>query len=135
MLVSVAGNLRGEPDTLLEEKKAVAQSLHENMLLMIERGESAKVPESFRKVLGLNFSGKYEKNVVDEAQILSERLCGKGHSDIALQVVDMALNTMREKDSRVRLLKEKGFIYKSVGQTEKAMEMFEKSKSLETAPR
>jgi tetratricopeptide (TPR) repeat protein len=117
----------------LEKKKAIAQSEHELLALYIEQGEFAKVPEGLQKILDQQFTGKYERYVVDEIVILSDLLLKKGQAQMALKLADMGLARLSEKDSQARLYKEKGFIYKQQNQADKAMEMFEKSRALESS--
>ncbi|MBP7865302.1 MAG: hypothetical protein KA419_05070 [Acidobacteria bacterium] len=116
-----------------EEKLAIARSLHEQMSLCIQKGDYPKLEEGFRKLIGLRLQGRYEKAVVDEVQILSEQLVRRGALDVAMSLVDSALAALREKESQSRLLKEKGLLYKQQGKTDKAMEMFEAARKIETA--
>jgi tetratricopeptide (TPR) repeat protein len=121
-------------DRTLEEKKAIAMTQHDLLVLLIDKGQFDQVQTEFQKILDLKFADKQEKYVVDEILILSEMLFKKGQSKLALQLADMGLGALREKESRARLFKEKGFIYKQLGQAEKAMEMFEKGRALEATP-
>lgn len=117
----------------VEEKLAIARSLHEQMSLCVQKGDYPKLEEGFRKLIGLRLQGRYEKAVVDEVQILSEQLVGRGAPEVAMNLVDSALAALREKESQSRLLKEKGLLYKRQGKTDKAMEMFEAARKIETA--
>lgn len=118
----------------LEEKKSIAQSQHELMLLFIGKAEYDKIPAGLQKVLDLDLNGKYERFVVDEILILSDLLNQKSQFKMALKLVEMGLADLKEKESRVKLYKEAGFIYKQMGSMEKALEMFEKGKALEAEP-
>jgi len=119
------------PDQTLEDKKSIAVSQHELLVLLIDKGQYDKVQPELQKILDLKFTDKHEKYVVDEILILSELLSKKNQHKLALQLADMGLGSLREKDSQARLYKEKGFIYKQMGLSDKAMEMFEKGKALE----
>lgn len=119
------------PDQALEDKKAIAVSQHELLVLLIDKGQYDKLQPELQKILDLKFTDKHEKYVVDEILILSELLSKKNQHKLALQLADMGLGSLREKESQARLFKEKGFIYKQLGLPDKAMEMFEKGKALE----
>ncbi len=119
------------PDQTLEDKKSIAVSQHELLVLLIDKGQYDKVQPELQKILDLKFTDKHEKYVVDEILILSELLSKKNQHKLALQLADMGLGSLREKESQARLFKEKGFIYKQMGLSDKAMEMFEKGKALE----
>lgn len=119
-------------ESSIEEKKAIAGPQIELIMLMIDKGEFDKIPVAFQKVLDLKFTGKHEKMVVDTIMIMSEQLNGKKQEKVSLKVVDMGLESMKEKDSLARLYKEKGFIYKLLNMPDEAMKMFEKGRALAT---
>ena len=122
---------QGPPAKTMEEKKSIAQSQHEVLALLIDKGEYGKVPGGLQKILDLNFTGKYEQSVVDEILILSDLLTKKSQLNVALKLVEMGQAGLKEKESHARLYKEQGFLYKLLGQPEKALEMFEKGRALE----
>lgn|GEM_PF-3287543 len=121
----------GPAEPSLEEKKAIAGTQIEMIMLMIDKGEFDKIPAAFQKVIDLKFSGKLEKLVVDTIMIMSEELNGKKQEKISLKLVDMGLESLKEQESLARLYKEKGFIYKRLNMPDEAMKMFEKGRSLE----
>lgn len=113
------------------DRLAMARSQHEVLVLLVEKGRYDDVPAEFQKILDLHFEGRQEQLVVDEVLVISDLLARRGKQTVALKVADMALSALREKVSRARLFKEKGFIYKQMGQDDKAMAMFEKGRELE----
>ena len=115
------------------DRMAIAQAQHDMLVLLIDKGEYDKVPAEFQKILDLRFTGADEQKVVSEVLILSDLLVRKSQAKVSLRLVDMGLGSLKEKDSLVKLYKEKGFLYKTMGQPEKAMEMFEKVKALEAS--
>ena len=115
----------------LKEKKSIAQSQHQLIMLLISRGEFGKIPVEFQKILGLNFTGKYERFIVDEVLVLSDALNKKHQEKVSLSLVNMSLGRVKLKANKIRLYKEKGFIYKLLNMPDKALEMFEKVKALE----
>lgn len=131
LLALTAGPAGLAQEKSLEEKQSIAKSQHEMLLLFIEKGEFGKVLPGFQKILDLHFTGKLEKHVVDQIQILSDLLTKKNQAALALKIVDAGLSALKEKESLVRLYKEKGFLFKQMGETEQAMQMFEKGRLLE----
>ena len=115
------------------DRMAIAQAQHDMLVLLIDKGEYDKVPAEFQKILDLRFTDADEQKVVSEVLILSDLLVKKSQAKVSLRLVDMGLGSLKEKDSLVKLYKEKGFLYKTMGQPEKAMEMFEKVKALEAS--
>lgn len=113
-----------------DEKKAIARSQHEMLMLLIEKGEYQRVPEELQIILDLRFEGKYEKYVTDEIVILSTQLSQKQQYELCHRILDMGLGVLQEKESLARLYKEKGAVYKLTGDSEKALEMFKKSVEL-----
>jgi hypothetical protein len=120
-------------DKASADRMAIAQAQHDMLVLLIDQGEFDKVPPEFQKILDLRFTGADEPKVVSEILILSDLLVKKGQAKVSLRLVDMGLGSLKGKDSLVKLYKEKGFLYKTLGQPEKAMEMFEKVKGLEAS--
>jgi hypothetical protein len=115
----------------MEEKQSIARSQHDLMMLLIEKGDYEKIPDELTVILRLGLSGKYEKHVTDEIIILSTQLSSKNQFNICQQILDMGLETLKEKFSHARLYKEKGAVYKLAGDSDKALEMFKKSVELE----
>ena len=132
-LASLPVSAAPSPADTLKEKKAIAQTQHELMVMLIQKGEYSRIPDELQKVLDLNFSGPYEKYVTDEILILSNLLSRKKQPEMCLKVLDMGLANLKETGSRARLYKEKGAIYKLMNQPDKALEMFQKGLELEKA--
>ena len=115
----------------LANRRAIAKSQHDLLVLLIEKGEYARVPGALQKILDLRFEGPQEKLVVDEILILSEMLMQRDQGQMCLRLVDMGLRVLRRKSSLARLFKEKGMIYNRLGQSDKAMEMLKRAVALE----
>ncbi len=138
LCLALGGRALADPtDKAAADRMAIAQAQHDMMVLLIDKGEYDKVPPALQKILDLHFAGADEQKVVSEILILSDLLVKKDQAKVSLRLVDMGLGTLKEKDSLAKLYKEKGFLYKTLGQPDKAMEMFEKVKDLEAsgAPR
>ena len=134
LCLAIGGSASAEAaDKAAADRMAIAQAQHDMMVLLIDKGEYDKVPAELQKILDLHFTGADEQKVVSEILILSDLLVKKDQPKVSLRLVDMGLGALKEKDSLVKLYKEKGFLYKTMNQPDKAMEMFEKVKAIEAA--
>lgn len=132
LCLAFGGRALADPaDKAPADRMAIAQAQHDMMVLLIDKGEYDKVPPALQKILDLRFTGADELKVVSEILILSDLLVKKDQAKVSLRLVDMGLGALKEKDSLIKLYKEKGFLFKTLGQPDKAMEMFEKVKDLE----
>ena len=72
-----------------------------------------------------------EALLLREMLLLSSQFMQKGKPDLSLQLIDRHDRCFKKKSSRAALLKEKGYLYKTLKQDNKAMECFRKARELE----
>ena len=114
-----------------EEIRSIAQSQHEIIMLLIEKGEFSKVPEAAQEIFKLEFPPPQEHRLVEEARLLTDALIHHKQIDIAHQVLKNALESVSENKSKAQLLKEQAYLYKHEGKSDEAMKCFERSVELE----
>lgn len=114
-----------------EETRSLAESLHEIVMLLIQKKEFAKVPEAARKIFVLDFPSNKEHLLVEEAKIFTDRLLHHSQFAVAHQVIDAAIQEIRGKGWKAQLYKEKAYLFKKEGKMDEAMKSFEIAVELE----
>jgi len=115
-----------------DEVRQIAESQHEIVMLLIEKGQYDKVPKAAREIFQLRFPESEEPRMVKEAQVLTNALLHHNQTAIAHQVLDSALTAVKSANAKSRLHREKAYVYKKEGKTDEAMAEFETSVRLES---
>jgi tetratricopeptide (TPR) repeat protein len=111
--------------------KSTAATQHEIVMLLINKKEFEKALNEANKIFDLNWPENQEPLLLKELQNLSDQFRRQGQAALGLQLVDRNFRYFKKKSSQIEIFKEKGFLYKSLGQDEKALEFFQKARDLE----
>ncbi|HLV01436.1 MAG TPA: hypothetical protein VKZ59_09225 [Acidobacteriota bacterium] len=114
-----------------EEVREIAGSQHEIVMLLIEKKEFAKVPAAARKIFEMQFPDEQQHLLVKEAEILTDALLQHDQTQIAHQVIEMARRAVKTNKLKAALYREQAYVYKKEGNSDAAMECFQKSIELE----
>ncbi len=118
--------------TDLGKIKGTAATQHEIVSLLItNKKEYDKALAEANKIFDLNWPEDQEPLLLRELLNLSELFNRQGQAAFGLQLIDRNFKYFKTKPSHIEIYKEKGFLYKSLGQNEKAYEFFQKARDLE----
>lgn len=115
-----------------ETIRSVAETNHEIIMLMIEKGQFEEIPKVAEKIFELEFPESHQNLLVREAQILTDALLHHGKPAIAHQVLDIAIKCVQSDRIKARLLREKAYLCKKEGNSDEAFRFFEESLELES---
>jgi tetratricopeptide (TPR) repeat protein len=115
----------------LGKTKRMAETQHEIIMLLIKKKEYEKAATEADKIFDMKWPEDQEPLLVKELQILSDQFLRHGQAPLALHLIEKNSKCFKRIPSRVVILKEKGYLYKSLGQNDKALACFQEARDLE----
>ncbi len=130
-LISAVGSAQTTQEW--ENTRSIAESQHEIVMLLIEKREFKQAVEEARKIFYLPFpAAKHEMLVTEATQVADALIHHKEHA-LAREVLDEALLAVTAPKHRAKLLKEKCYLLKKMGNDDEAMSCFRKAVELDNS--
>ena len=123
---SVIVLLPGQTDDLGKLRRT-AQAQHEIVMLLIEKKEYAKAGEEANKIFQMKWPDGQESLLLYDLLGFSDRLRHAGQPAIALRLLETNYGTFKDAKSKAEIWMDKGYLYKEMGQPEKALECFKEA--------
>jgi len=108
-----------------------AANQHEIVMLLIQKKEFDQAATEACKIFDMDWPANMEPLLLTELQILSKKFKDEGQPAVALRVLDANTKAFKSKGSEIWIWNEKGYLYKSMKQNDKALECFRKAQRLE----
>jgi hypothetical protein len=115
----------------LGNTKRIAASQHEYVLLLIKHKEYDQAEKEACKIFEMKWPDDQESLLLTELLMLSDQFLRHGRPSIGLHLIERNARSFKQTASQIAILKEKGFLYKSLNQDDKALEFFRKAQELE----
>jgi tetratricopeptide (TPR) repeat protein len=133
-LLPSAASFGNQSDTTvgLGRTKNKAEMQHEIVILLIKKKEYDRAAAEACKIFDMKWPDDQEPLLLRELIILSDQFLSHGQPSIALHLIDKNSKSFKQRTSQVAILKETGYLYKSLNQPDKALEYFRKAQELES---
>jgi len=115
----------------LGKTKSMAATHHEIVMLLIKKKEYEKALIEANKIFEMKWPEDQEPLLLQELQLLSDQFLRHGQASLGLNLIDKNSKCFKKIQSQVAILKEKGYLYKSLGQNDKALDCFREARDLE----
>ncbi len=115
----------------LGKTKSMAETQHEIVMLLIKKQEYEKAAAEANKIFDMKWPEDQEPLLLKELLLLSDQFLRGGQAALGLQLINKNSRCFKKIPSQVSILKETGYLYKSLGQNDKALEYFRKAQELE----
>jgi tetratricopeptide (TPR) repeat protein len=115
----------------LSQKKSMAETQHEIVMLLLEKKEFEKAGMEANKIFDMAWPESQEPLLLKELLILSDQFLRQGQPQIGLQLIEKNSKRFKNNSSQIEILKAEGYLYKSLRQNDKALECFQKAQDLE----
>jgi tetratricopeptide (TPR) repeat protein len=125
--------LRGQSDApaALGKTKSFAETQHEIVILLIRQKEFQKALAEANKIFEMKWPDDQEPLLLKALLYISGEFVRQGQAGFGLQAIDGNSRFFKKLQSQVALWKEKGYLYKTMNQNEKAIDCFRKAQELE----
>jgi len=115
----------------LGKTKSMAETQHEIVMLLIRKKEYQQAAAEAGKIFDLKWPEDQEPLLVKELLFLSDQFLRDGQAPLGLDLISKHSRCLKKIPSRVAILKEMGYLYKSLGQNDKALDCFQKARDLQ----
>lgn len=115
----------------LEKSKRWAGTQHEIVMLLIQKKEFEKAASEADKIFEKKWPEDQEPLLLRELLIISEQFRQNGQAALSLRLIDKNSKCFKTKASRIAILKEIGYLHRSMNQYDKAIDYFQKARELE----
>jgi len=117
--------------TDLGKTKSIAEMQHEIVMLLIKKKDYDKALAEANKIFDMKWPQDQEPLLLKELIYLSDQFLRQGQGFLGLQLLERNSKRFKSIASQVAILKEKGYLFKSLGQDDKAIESFRRAQELE----
>jgi hypothetical protein len=128
-LPAASANQSGSGD--LGKTRSVAESQHEIVMLLLSKKEYDKAAVEANKIFSMRWPESQEPLLLKELLLLSDQFLRHGQAAMGLQLINNNSKCFKSASSQVEILKEMGYLYKSLNQNDRALECFQKARDLE----
>jgi tetratricopeptide (TPR) repeat protein len=115
----------------LEKTKSMAEAQHEIVTLLIKKKEYEKAAAEANKIFDMKWPDDQEPLLIKELRNLTDQLLNSGQAPLGLRLIERNFNRFKKPSSQAALYKEMGYLYKSLNQSDKALDYFRKARDLE----
>lgn len=119
------------PDAGLAKNLSMAESQHEIVMILLKKKEFAKAAAEADKIFQMDWPPNEEPRLLQELLGLSGQFLKYEQPALALQLLEKNGPSFKALKSQVAVWKERGYLMKSMGQDDKALECFRKAQELE----
>jgi len=120
----------------LGKVKSIAESQHEIVMLLLEKKDFKAALAEAGKIFEMSWPEDQEATLLKELLYLSDRFMHKDQTSLGLQLLQTNQRMFKKVSSQAAIWKEKGYLFKRMNQTDKALECFREAQRLEkSSPR
>ncbi len=116
----------------LSKVKSIAESQHEIVILLLEKKEFDNALTEANKIFQMSWPADQEPILLKELLYLSDRFLHKEQTALGLRLLETNQRMFKRKESQAAIWKEKGYLYKRMNQTDKALDCFREAQRLES---
>jgi len=118
-------------DESLKKMRSIAETQHEVVMLLLRKKEFSKAAEEASKIFNLEWPVEEEPVLLKELRLLSDQFRHEDQAALGIQLLENNMKAFKTNPSRAEIWKEKGYLYKTLNQTDKALECFREAQKLE----
>ena len=122
---------QADASAALGKTKSMAEAQHEIVLLLMKKQEYDKAMVEASKIFDLKWPGDQEPLLLKELLNLADQFLSQGQAPLGLKLIERSFKYFKKTSSQAAILKETGYLYKSLKQDDKAIESFRKARDLE----
>jgi tetratricopeptide (TPR) repeat protein len=115
----------------LGRTRSMAEAQHEIVMLLIKKKEYAKAATEAHKIFEMKWPQNQEPLLLHELLLISDQFRRQGQAPLGLQFIESSSKCFKTTPSRIAILKERGYLYKTMNQNDKAINCFRMAWDLE----
>jgi tetratricopeptide (TPR) repeat protein len=119
------------PATQLGKTRSLAESQHEIVLLLIKKKDFEQALVEANKIFDMKWPADQESTLLKELLLLSDKFLRAEQAAVGIRLLETNLKSFRIPASQASIWKEKGYLYKGMGDSDRALECFRQAQRLE----
>ncbi len=125
------GSQAGAQSAEVQKMRSYAESQHEIVILLLRKNEYGQALAEANKIFALNWPQGQEATLRKDLLYLADQFLHGGQAGLGIQLIDTNLKIFKSNTDRAAILKEKGYLHKSLGQGDQAIDCFREAQRLE----
>jgi tetratricopeptide (TPR) repeat protein len=117
----------------LSKMLSFAESQHEIVLILIRKKEFSQALTEANKIFELGWPPDKEMTLRKDLLYFADQFLHCGQAALGVQLLDTNLKTFKSNANRAAILKEEGYLLKSMNQGDKALACFREAQRLENS--
>jgi tetratricopeptide (TPR) repeat protein len=117
--------------TQLGKTRSQAECQHEIVLLLIKKKEFSRALAEANRIFEMKWPADQEPTLLKELLLLSNKFLHAQQTAIGISLLDTNLRAFKSSSSQAAIWKEKGYLYKNLGESDNALECFRQAQRLE----
>jgi tetratricopeptide (TPR) repeat protein len=115
----------------LGKLKSMAEAQHEIVMLLIKKKDFDKAIDEANKIFDMKWPNDQELLLLEEMLNLTKQFHQQGQALLGVNLIERNLKVFKKKSNQAALLKEQGYLHKSLNQNDRALDCFRKARDLE----
>jgi tetratricopeptide (TPR) repeat protein len=124
---------QSESPASLGKMKSMAEAQHEIVSILIKKKEYDKASAEANKIFDMKWPNDQEPLLLEELLNLTKQFHQQGQALLGINLIDRNQKVFKKPSSQAAILKEKGYLHKSLNQNDRALDCFRKARDLEGA--
>jgi tetratricopeptide (TPR) repeat protein len=124
-------DFQADASSSLGKMKSMAEAQHEIVILLIKKKEFDKAVAEANKIFDMKWPNDQEPLLLEEMLNLTKQFHQQGQTLLGVNLIERNLKIFKKKSSQAALLKEQGYLHKSLNQNDQALDCFKKARDLE----
>ena len=121
----------GANQTELGKTRSLAESQHEIVVILLGKKQFDQALVEANKIFLMNWPADQEPLLLKELLRLSDRFMHSGQTAMGIKLLEGNQKSFKSRASQASIWKEKGYLLKSMGKSDQALECFREAQRLE----
>jgi tetratricopeptide (TPR) repeat protein len=121
----------GPAPAQIEKMRSMAESQHEIVLLLVKKKDFEQALGEAAKIFQMPWPPDQEPLLLKDLLLIADQFHHAGQAAASIRLIDSNLKYFKTPSNLSSIWKEKGYLYKTLGESDKALECFRQAQKLE----
>ena len=120
-----------QSDSTIGSTRSKAATHHEIVMMLMKKKQYGQAATEAHKIFEMSWPEDQEPLLLKELLLISGQFRMQGQAPMGLEFIEKNSKCFKQTPSRIAILKEKGWLYKTMNQDAKAIDCFRKAQEIE----
>jgi tetratricopeptide (TPR) repeat protein len=117
----------------LGKSRSIAESQHEIVMLLMRKKEYAQALTEAKKIFFMKWPAEQEPQLLKELLYITDQFLHENQPAMGVTLLESSAAAFKSNESHARICKEKGYLYKTLNQNDRAIECFREAQRFEAS--